>query len=70
MGSNVIGIKNSCEVCRQFNMSETFSLATAMLIARESKAVSGVVSVEGSSSSVHCLRSSANSSTVRRIGGI
>ena len=45
-------------------MSETSSLATAILIAYESKAVSGVAGVEGSSSSGRWLKSSANSSAV------
>ena len=45
-----MGTDSCCEACRQFNMPETSSLTTAMLIACESKAVSGVVGVEGSSS--------------------
>ena len=51
-------------------MPEVSSSATAVLMARESKATSGVTGVEGSSSADSCLRSSANSSTEMRVSGM
>lgn len=65
-----MGIDSCFEVCRQFSMPRASSLAVVMLIARESKAVSGVTDVEGFSSSDRCSKSSANSSAVMRIYGI
>ena len=65
-----MGIDSCFETCRQFSMPEVSSSATAVLMARESKATSGVIGVEGSSSSDHCLMNWANSSTVMRIGGM
>ena len=65
-----MGIDSCFETCRQFNMPDMSSSATAMLMARDNRAASGVVGIEGSSLSDHCWRSLAKSSTVIRIGGM
>ena len=61
-----MGIDSCFETCRQFSMPDMSSSATAMLMARDSRAASGVVGIEGSSLSDHCWRSSTKSFTVIR----